>query len=74
MNDSWFEQIESAASFLNIDLSAQEMANLCIELELNDSDVKAVSQTFDYLKQIIKTASMKELMLLRLLQMTLILI
>ena len=51
MNDSWFEQIESAASFLNIDLSAQEMANLCIELELNDSDVKAVSQTFDYLKQ-----------------------
>ena len=42
MNDSWFEQIEAAAAFLNIDLGSQEMANLCVEYDLNDASVQAV--------------------------------
>lgn len=51
MNDSWFEQIEAAAAFLNIDLGSQEMANLCVEYDLNDASVQAVAHTFEYLKQ-----------------------
>lgn len=46
MNDSWFEQIEAAAAFLNIDLGSQEMANLCVEYDLNDASVQAVAHTF----------------------------
>lgn len=51
MNDSWFEQIEAAAAFLNIDLGSKEMANLCVEYDLNDASVQAVAHTFEYLKQ-----------------------
>ena len=51
MNDSWFEQIEAAAAFLNIDLGSKEMANLCVEYDLNDASVQAVVHTFEYLKQ-----------------------
>lgn len=51
MNSSLFESIEESAAFLNMDLCAQEIANLCLDHKLDHSSVQAIALTLDYLKQ-----------------------
>ena len=41
MNNSFFEQIQDAAQYLNLDLNAQEMAQLAVEHEYSE-DRKSV--------------------------------
>lgn len=50
MNDSMFEQIQASAEYLNLELSAQEMAELSMRIELKDDQIEAVSGVFNYLR------------------------
>ena len=49
MNDSLFDQIQASAEYLNLELSAQEMAELSIKSEFHDNEVKAVAGVLNYL-------------------------
>ena len=51
MNDSLFEQIQDSAKYLNLDLCAQEMAQLAVERELSEENIQVIAETFAYLKQ-----------------------
>jgi DNA replication protein DnaC len=57
MNDILFEQIQTSAKYLNLDLCAQEMAQLAIEKELTEDSIRVIAETFVYLKEK-KTESM----------------
>ncbi len=50
MSDSMYDQIQTSAKYLGIDFSAQEVAQLAIESELNDEQISAVSTVFSHLK------------------------
>ena len=50
MNESFFEQIQNSAEFLNLDLSAQEMAQLSMQYAMDAETVHAVAEVFAYLK------------------------
>ena len=43
MNDSLFEKIQADAKFLNLDLSAQEVAKLALDNDMSDENVQAAS-------------------------------
>jgi len=50
MNETVLEQIQAAAEYLKLELSAQEMATLAIEKELAPESVLAVSDVLGYLR------------------------
>ncbi|MGN0334216.1 MAG: ATP-binding protein [Lachnospiraceae bacterium] len=50
MNESIYTQIQNSADFLNVDLQAQEIAQLAVEHELNEECIQAVSLVFEHLK------------------------
>ncbi len=50
MNDSVYEQIQEAAEYLKLELSAQEMAELSIEQGLGENGIQAVSKVLQYLQ------------------------
>ena len=39
MNKSFFEQIQDAADYLNLDLNAQEMAQLAVDHEYSEENI-----------------------------------
>ena len=39
MSDSIFDQIQTAAEYLRLELTSQEMANLSVEQELGEKDI-----------------------------------
>ena len=51
MNNSFFEQIQDAAQYLNLDLNAQEMAQLAVEHEYSEENIRIVAEMFTYLQQ-----------------------
>ena len=51
MNESLFDQIQNDAKYLNLDFSAQEVAQLAMENDLSDENIQAVSVIFSYLKE-----------------------
>lgn len=50
MNDSVYEQIQKAAEYLKLELSAQEMAELSIEQGFGENGIQAVSKVLQYLQ------------------------
>lgn len=50
MNESLFEQIQDSAKYLNLDFCAQEMAQLAFSKALQDEQLQAIAEMFDYLK------------------------
>lgn len=50
MNESLFGQIQDAAKYLNLDFCLQEMAQISHNNGLNDEQLMAIAQIFDYLK------------------------
>ena len=50
MNESFYEQIQNSAEFLNLDISSQEMAQLSMLHSMNEDAVRAVAEVFAYLK------------------------
>lgn len=51
MNDSLFERIQDCARYLNLDLCAQEMAQLAVERELSEGNIQIIAETLAYLSQ-----------------------
>ena len=51
MNKSLFEQIQDAADYLNLDLNAQEMAQLAVDHEYSEENIRIVAEMFTYLQQ-----------------------
>ena len=51
MNDSLFEQIQSCAKYLNLDLNTQEIAQLSVEQGMDEAQVQAVFSVFSYLQE-----------------------
>ena len=51
MNNSFFEQIQDAAEYLNLDLNAQEMAQLAVDHEYSEENIRIVAEMFTYLQQ-----------------------
>lgn len=51
MIHSLFEQIQESANVLNLDLSAQEMAQFAVDRELSEEGIQMIADTFAYLKQ-----------------------
>ena len=51
MNNSFFEQIQDAAEYLNLDLSAQEMAQIGVDHEYSEENIRIVAEMFTYLQQ-----------------------
>ena len=51
MNNSLFEQIQDAAEYLNLDLNAQEMAQLAVGHEYSEENIRIVAEMFTYLQQ-----------------------
>ena len=51
MNDSLFGQIQDSAKYLNLDLCAQEMAQLAVNRELSEENLQIIAEIFDYLKK-----------------------
>lgn len=51
MNDSLFEQIQSSAKYLGLDLSSQEIAQLSMDQRMTDNQVEAIAAVFSYLKE-----------------------
>ena len=47
MNESLFDQIQNDAKYLNLDFSAQEVAQLAMENDLSDENIQAVSVILD---------------------------
>ena len=50
MNESVFERIQSCAAYLNIDVYTQELALFMEDKKFSETDLKAVLDTFEYLK------------------------
>lgn len=50
MDDSLFDQIQADAKYLNLDMTAQEVANLVMNQDITDEGIRAVSSVFSYLK------------------------
>ncbi len=50
MSESVFDQIQEASEYLRLELSAQEMADLSIRLGLNEGNINAVANIFEYLR------------------------
>ena len=50
MSESAFERIQSCAAYLNIDVYTQELARFMEDKTFSESDLKAVLDTFEYLK------------------------
>ena len=51
MNKSFFEQIQEAADYLSLDLTAQEMAQLAVDHEYSEENIRIVAEMFTYLQQ-----------------------
>ncbi len=51
MNDSIYEQIQSDAKYLKVDLTAQEIATLAEDTKMSPESIEAVSEVFSYLKK-----------------------
>lgn len=51
MNNSFFEQIQEAADYLNLGLCAQEMAQFTMEQQFTEESIQAIAKIFKYLKQ-----------------------
>ena len=49
MNNSFFEQIQDAAEYLNLDVNAQEMAQFAVEQENSEENIRIVAEMFTYL-------------------------
>ncbi len=50
MNDSIYEQIQEAADYLRLELTAQEMATIALEQELSEEGIRAVATVLEHLK------------------------
>jgi len=50
MSESVFERIQSCAAYLNIDVYTQELALFMENIKFSETDLKAVLDTFEYLK------------------------
>lgn len=50
MNESAFERIQSCAAYLNIDVYTQELALFAENKKFSETDLKAIIDTFEYLK------------------------
>ena len=50
MNNSLFEQIQDAAGYLNLDLNAQEMAQLAVHHGYSEENIRIVAEMFMYLQ------------------------
>lgn len=50
MNDSVFDQIQKAAEFLRLELTAQEMAAISVEKNLREDGIQAVAALLGYLQ------------------------
>lgn len=50
MIDSVFDQIQTAAEYLRLELTSQEMATLSLKQELGDRDIQSVATVFEYLQ------------------------
>ena len=51
MSDSLYEKIQADARYLNLDICAQEVAQLAIKDSLSADDIRAVSIVFSYLRE-----------------------
>lgn len=51
MNKSFFEQIQETADYLNLDMNAQEMAQLAVDHEYSEENIRIVAEMFTYLQQ-----------------------
>ena len=51
MNESLFGQIQNAAKYLNLDLNAQEMAQLAVNRGYSEENIQAVAEMLMYLQQ-----------------------
>ena len=51
MNETIFEQVESFASVLKLDLSAEEFAQFAEDQELSEAGMEAVRAVFSYLSE-----------------------
>ena len=51
MNETFFEQVESFASILKLDLSAEEYAQFAEDQEFSESGMEAVRAVFAYLSR-----------------------
>ena len=51
MNNSFFDQIQTAAEYLALDLSAQEMAQFAVDHEFNEENLLVIAEIFQYLQQ-----------------------
>ena len=50
MNNSFFDQIQTAAEYLALDLSAQEMAQFAVDHEFNEENLRVIAEIFQYLQ------------------------
>lgn len=50
MSDSVFEQIQEAAEYLRLELSAQEMAAISMNQELGEDGIQAVAAVLQHLR------------------------
>ena len=50
MNESIFERIQSCAAYLNIDVYTQELALFMENNKFSETDLKAIQDTFEYLR------------------------
>lgn len=51
MNNSLFEEIQTAAEYLNLDLNSQEMAQYAVDHEFSEKNIRIVADMFAYLQQ-----------------------
>lgn len=50
MNESYFEKIQDAADYLNLDLKAKEIAQFALEHEWNSENIQAIAEILEYLQ------------------------
>ncbi len=51
MNNSFFEQIQASADYLNLGLCTQEMAQFTMEQQFPEESIQAIAKIFEYLTQ-----------------------
>ena len=51
MNKSFFEQIQDATDYLNLDLNVQKKAQLAVDHEYSEENIRVVAGMFTYLQQ-----------------------
>lgn len=51
MNESLFEQIHASAKYLELDINAQEIAQLSVSQGLSNEQIQAILSVFSYLKE-----------------------